>query len=179
MVLVFLNHFQMSVRYEAGIEILSAFRWDKTTHISDHIQEWHRQKRLIKAYIPLEFLLEWFLESLQPYISNDVSTSGVTYEEETIFKAQQLDLIYAQSGMLCEILPDALSSNYDPRQKLGPHADGIIGSSNVKYADSVTSHLKELSLNQVVGGPASSVSSTPTHSTNVHSMQSSTNPNGN
>jgi hypothetical protein len=88
-------------------------------HISDHIQEWHRWKRLIKSYIPPEFLLEWFLKSLLPYISKDVSTSRVTSEEEAIFKAQQLDLIYAQSGMLYEILPDAPRSNYDPRKNLG------------------------------------------------------------
>jgi hypothetical protein len=101
---------------------------------------------LIKAYIPPEFLLEWFLKSLLPYISKDVSTSGVTSEEEEIFKSQQLDLIYAQSGMLYKILPDTPRSNYDPRQNPGPHADGIIGSANVKSIDLVTSQLKELSL---------------------------------
>jgi hypothetical protein len=128
LVLVFLNHFQLSVRYDVDIEILSSFHQDKATHISDHIQEWHRRKRLIKAYIPPEFLLEWFLKSLLPYISKDVSTSGVTSEEEAIFKSQQLDLIYAQSGMLYEIIPDTPQSNYDPRQNPGPHVDGIIGS---------------------------------------------------
>jgi hypothetical protein len=117
---------------------MSALHQDKATHISDHIQEWHRWKRLIKAYIPPEFLLEWFLKSLLPYISKDVSTSGVTSEEEAIFKSQQLDLIYAQSGMLYKILPDTPRSNYDPRQNLGPHADGIIGSANVKSTDLVT-----------------------------------------
>jgi hypothetical protein len=42
MVLVFLNHFQLTIHYDANIEILSAFRLDKATHISDHIQEWRR-----------------------------------------------------------------------------------------------------------------------------------------
>jgi hypothetical protein len=72
--------------------------------------------------------------------------------------------------MLYEILLDALSSNYDPRQNLGPLADGIVSSANVKSTDSVTSHLKELSLNQSVGGPALCVSPTPTQSTDVHYM---------
>jgi hypothetical protein len=81
--------------------------------------------------------------------------------------------------MLYEILLDASRSKYEPRQNPGPHADGIVGSSNVKSAASVTSHLKELSLNHSVGGPTSSVSSNPTQSTDVHSVQSSTNPNGN
>jgi hypothetical protein len=96
-----------------------------------------------------------------------------------IFKSQQLDLIYAQSGMLYVILLDAPRSNYDPRQKPGPHVDGIVGSSNVISTDSVTSHLKELSLNQSAGGLASSMSSNPTQSMDVHSVQSWTGPNGN
>jgi hypothetical protein len=40
-------------------------------------------------------------------------------------------------------------------------------------------HLKELSLNQSVGGTNSSVSSNPTQSVDVHYVQSSTNTNGN
>jgi hypothetical protein len=131
MVLVFLNHFQLSVCYDVGLELLSTLRQDKATHISDHIQEWRRRKRLIKNCIPLEFLLEWFLKSLQPPILKDVPTSRVTYEEEAIFKAQQLNLIYSQSGMLYKILPDASRSNYDPRKNIGPHVDGIVGSANV------------------------------------------------
>jgi hypothetical protein len=91
----------------------------------------------MKAYIPQFFLIEWFLKSLLPYISKDVSTSGVTYEEEAIFKAQKLDLIYAQSGMLYMIVLDALRSNYYPRQNPEPHADGIVGSVNVKSAELV------------------------------------------
>jgi hypothetical protein len=82
--------------------------------------------------------LDWFLKSLLPYISKDVSTSGVTSEEEDIFKAQQLDFIYVESGMLYEILPEASRSNYDPRQNPGPHVDGIIGSANAKSIDLVT-----------------------------------------
>jgi hypothetical protein len=134
---------------------------------------------LIKSYIPPEFLLEWFLKSLLPYISNDVSTFAVTSEEESIFKAKQLDLIYAQSGILYEIIPDALRSNNDPRKNPGPHADGIIGSANTKSIDLVMNQLKALSLIQSVEGRASSSSSTPTHSVDVNYVQSSTNPNGN
>ena len=74
-------------------------------HILDHIQEWNRRKRLIKSFIPSEFLLEWFLKSLFPYIEKDVSTSGVQNEEQAIFRVQELDLIYAQSSLLYEIIP--------------------------------------------------------------------------
>jgi len=89
---------------------------------------------LIKANIPLEFQLEWFRKSLFSYISKYVSTSGITIEEEAIFKSQQLDLIYTQSRILYEIIPDTPRSSNDPRQNLEPHADGIIGSKNAKFA---------------------------------------------
>ena len=93
--LTFLNHFQLPVRYDVNTKILSTFRQDKATHILDHIQEWHRRKQLIKAFIQPEFLLEWFLKSLLPYIVKDVSISGIQNEEQAIFRAQELDLIYA------------------------------------------------------------------------------------
>ena len=91
---IFLNHFQLPVWYDASTYLLSTFRQTKATHIYDHIQEWRRRKRLVKANILLEFLLEWFLKSLLPYISKDVSTSGVNTKEETILKLEQKDLIY-------------------------------------------------------------------------------------
>jgi hypothetical protein len=57
MVLFFLNQFQLSISYDAGLEILSTLRQDTNTHISDHIQEWCRIKRLIKTSIPPNFIL--------------------------------------------------------------------------------------------------------------------------
>ena len=71
----FLNHFQLPVRDDVGTKLLSTFQQDKAMHISNHIQEWHRWKRLIKAFILPKFLLEWFLKSLLPYIVKDASTS--------------------------------------------------------------------------------------------------------
>ena len=134
----FLNHFQLPVCYDVGMELLSRFRQDKAMHISDHIQEWRRRKRLIKAFIPPEFLPEWFLKSLLPYIVKDVSTSEVQNEEQAIFRAHELDLIYAQSGLLYEIIPNALCSSFDPKVKPGPHVDGIIvGCASAKPMDLV------------------------------------------
>ena len=98
--MTFLNHFQLLVWYDVGTELLSTFQQDKATHIFYHIQERRRRKRLIKAFILPEFLLKWFLKSLLPYIAKDISTSGVQNEEQVIFRAQELDLIYAQSGLL-------------------------------------------------------------------------------
>ena len=122
--------------------MLYTFRQNKATHISDHIQEWRRWKSLIEAIIPLEFLLEWFLKSLFPYISNDVSTLGVTNEEEAILRAQQLDLIYSQSGILYEIILEAPRPTHDAEKpKLGPHADGVVGSVNSPTIESLAKNL--------------------------------------
>ena len=93
--MTFLNQFQLPVCYNVGTKILSTFQQDKATHISDHIQEWRRRKKMLKAFIPPDFLLEWFLKSLLPYIAKDVSTSVVKNQDQDIFRAQQLDLIYA------------------------------------------------------------------------------------
>ena len=159
------------MRYNVGIEILSTFQQDKATHISDHIQEWHRWKRLIKAFIPPEFLLEWFLKSSLPYIAKDVSTSRVQNEEQAIFRAQELDLIYAQYGLLYEIIPNAPRSSFNPKIKPGPHADGIVGCTSTKPMDSVVKQVSQLSINQSTSGQATA-SSQPTRTESVISMQS-------
>jgi hypothetical protein len=38
--MVFLNHFQLPVRYDADTELLTNFKQTKDDHISNHIQEW-------------------------------------------------------------------------------------------------------------------------------------------
>jgi hypothetical protein len=95
------------VRYDVGTELLANFEQTIANHISNHIQEWRSQKSLIKVPVPPEFLLEWFLKSLVPQLSKDVATSGVFSEEDAIMRAQQFELIYSQSGLLYNILPDA------------------------------------------------------------------------
>ena len=37
LVMIFLNHFQLPIHYDAGLELLSTSRLDTTTHISDYI----------------------------------------------------------------------------------------------------------------------------------------------
>jgi hypothetical protein len=64
--MVFLNHFQLPLRYDANTELLAKFEQMKADHISDHTREWRRQKSLIKVQVPPDFMLEWFLKSLVP-----------------------------------------------------------------------------------------------------------------
>jgi hypothetical protein len=47
----FLTHFQLPIRYETGTDILTSLHQSTSTHISDHIHEWRRRRRLIKATI--------------------------------------------------------------------------------------------------------------------------------
>jgi hypothetical protein len=48
----FLTHYQLPIRYDTGTEILTSFKQTKDTHISDHIHEWRRRRRLIKLELP-------------------------------------------------------------------------------------------------------------------------------
>jgi hypothetical protein len=79
--MVFLNHFQLPIWYDVGINLLANLQQDKYMQISDHIQEWRKWKSLIKAMVPTKFFLKWFLKSLLPYTSKVVDTSGVFTEE--------------------------------------------------------------------------------------------------
>jgi hypothetical protein len=83
----FLMHFQLPIRYETGTELLTSLCQITSIHISDHIHEWRRQQRLIKAVIPDQLLAEWFTKSLLPQIARDVAMGGVVTKEEAIARA--------------------------------------------------------------------------------------------
>jgi hypothetical protein len=177
--MAFLNHFQLPVRYDAGTELLANFEQTSADHISDHIREWRRRKSLIKVPVPPAFLLEWFLKSLVPQLSKDVAISGVFSEEEAIMRAQQFELIYSQSGLLYNILPDAPRSILDKtRQRAGPHADGIVGSAQTKPAEQLTKQLQQLSIQHSAASQTTASAAPPTQTSEVHSVQT-TNPKAN
>jgi hypothetical protein len=54
--MAFLTHYHLPICYETGTEILSYFKQNKATHISDHIHEWGRSRRLIKLELPDQLL---------------------------------------------------------------------------------------------------------------------------
>ena len=87
-----------------------------------------------------------------------------------IFSAQELDLIYAQSNLLYEIIPNAPHSSFDPKVKPGPHADGIVGCTSAKPADSIAKQVGQLSINQSASGQATTLSQ-PAQMVNVLSVQ--------
>ena len=80
-------------------------------------------------------------------------------------------MIYAQSSLLYEIIPNAPCSNFDPKVKSGPHVDGIVGYASAKPVDSIAKQVSQLSLNQSDLGQATT-SSLPTQMVNVLFVQS-------
>jgi hypothetical protein len=176
LVMAFLNHFQLLVRYNTGTEMLANFKQITADHISDHIQEWRRWKSLIKVPVPPAFLLECFLKSLVPQLSKDVTTSGVFSKEDAIMRDQQFELIYSQSSLLYNILPDAPRSILDKtRQRVGPHADGIVGSTQTNPTEQLTKQLQQLSIQHTVASQTTALATPPTQMSEVHTVQS-TNP---
>jgi hypothetical protein len=85
---------------------------------------------LCKAETTKEQRLDWFLKSLISVIAKDVASTFPQSEEEAINKAQQFDLIYAQSGYLYTVFPDAPRPIPFGQDKPGMShaADGLIGS---------------------------------------------------
>ena len=104
--IAFLTHFQLPIHYEMGTKLLTSLRQNTATHILDHIHEWRRRRRLVKAPIPDALLADWFTKSLLPKISCDVAMSGAVTEEDVIRHAKHLDLIYSQYGTLYDIIPN-------------------------------------------------------------------------
>jgi hypothetical protein len=102
----FLTFFQLPIRHDNGLELLSNFKQTSTTHIADHIHEWRRRRSLCNAETTKQQCLDWFLRSLVSLLGKDVASTFPQSEEEAISKAQQYDLIYAQSGYLYMVLPD-------------------------------------------------------------------------
>jgi hypothetical protein len=73
--------------------------------------------------------LNWFLKSLVSLLTKDVAATFPQSEEEASNKAQQLELIYSQSGYLYMVLPDApkpVPFGHD-KPGMSHSVDGFIG----------------------------------------------------
>jgi hypothetical protein len=87
-------------------------------------------------------------------------------------RVQQLEIIYSQSSLLYEIFPDAPRSILDKtRQRSGPHANGIIGSSQTQPTDPLPNKLQQLSIQQTTTIQTTGSTAPPTQNSDVHSVQ--------
>jgi hypothetical protein len=94
-------------------------------------------------------------------------------------RAHHLELIYSQSGMLYEILPDVSRSTLDKaKKKSGPHADDIVGLAKRKSTDLLSNQCQQLSIQQTMANQTPSLVVPPTQTSDVHSVHS-TNPKAN
>jgi len=93
--MAFLTHFQLPIRYETGTHLLTSLKQTMATHISDHIHEWRRRRRLIKFLIPDQLLTDWFTTSFVSPIARDIAMGACVTEEQAIARAQYLDLVYS------------------------------------------------------------------------------------
>ena len=66
---------------------MTNFKHTNATHISDHIHEWHRRRRMVKKFVLDQLLAEWFIKSLLPSITQYVAKGGVFTEEKVIARA--------------------------------------------------------------------------------------------
>jgi hypothetical protein len=109
-------------------------------------------------------------------LSKDIATSGVFSEEDAIMRSQQFELIYSRSDLLYNILPYAPCSILDKtRQRVGLHADGIVGSAQTKPTEQLTKQLQQLSIKHTVASQTNALAPPPTQTSEVHTVQS-TNP---
>jgi hypothetical protein len=97
-------------------------------------------------------------------------------KEDAIMRAQQLQLIYSQSGLLYEIFPYVPCSILDKtRQRARPHANGIVGSAKTKPIEQLMKQLKQLSIQHTVASQTIVLAAPSTKMSNVHTVKS-TNP---
>ena len=74
--------------------------------------------------------MDWFLKTLLPPIAKGVTSEHPQSKEDAILKAQQFDLIYAQSRYLYTIILDAphVGTSYWDESGASHTAYGIISS---------------------------------------------------
>jgi len=141
------------------MDILTSLQRSTSMHISDLIHEWMQQRKLILDAILDQLLAKWFMKSLLPTISHDITMGGVVSKEKTIGCVQYLDLVYSQYGTLYDLILNAPRMSTNPsKPSSDAHSNGFIFS------------LKNYFATQSIG-PISHSTSTPT------TMQNSTPPN--
>jgi hypothetical protein len=139
--MAFLTHYQLPIRYDTGMEILTSFKQSTSTHISDHIHEWKRRRHLIKLQLPDQLLAEWFTKSFVNKIGKDIAMGGGVTEGQAISHAQYLDLVYSQTGTLYDLLPDLPrpgTSSISATPAASHAVDGVIGTTHT-HSHSVSS----------------------------------------
>jgi hypothetical protein len=127
---------------------------------------------MIKAIIPDHLLVEWFTKYILPLIYCDISMGGVVTEEEAIYWAQYLDLVYSQSGTLYELIPNATYATRDPSKPSSTsHVDGFIGSIKTQSTSQSTRKINRSASMSDSSSTSISSTSLPTQVSKVNAIQ--------
>jgi hypothetical protein len=174
--MAFLTHFQILIRYQRNTKLLTSLQQTASTHISNHIHEWIRRIRIIKAHIPDKLLAKWFTKYLLGPITRDVSMGGVVIEEQAISHDRCLDLVYSQTDTLYNMIPHAprSSTNPNPTRLVGSHVvNGVINcinQENKSKTSTTTSNPKTTPTTTTT--PNTTPPSTPINTSEVNTIQS-------
>jgi hypothetical protein len=165
----FVTHYQLSIRYDTGTEILNSFKQTKGTHISDHIHEWRQRQCLIKLELPDQLLVEWFTKSFVNKIGKDIAMGGVVTEEQAISHAQYLDLVYSQMRTLYTLLPDLPrpgTSSTSTTPAASHATDGVIGTMHT-HSHSISTTTPKSNSSNVQSAPSPAPPAGKTSEVNV------------
>jgi hypothetical protein len=84
-------------------------------------------------------------------------------------RAQQLELIYSQSGLLYNFFRDAPWSILDKtKHKSGPHIEGIVGSSQMNPTEYMSNRLQQLLIQKTTANRTSSLDAPPNQTSDAH-----------
>jgi hypothetical protein len=98
---------------------------------------------------------------------------GVVTEEEAIYLAQYLDLVYSQSSALYELIPNATHATNDPSKPSSTlHVDGVIGSVKTQSTSQSTRTTRWFALTPAPSSTAPSSTSPQTQVSEVNAVQS-------
>ena len=125
----FLSFSQFPIHHDTRLEILTRHHYSTTTHIANHIHEWHRRCSIYKIDVEWKFLLDWFFKSMLPPISKYVAMGMPETKDEAILKSQTFEFIHAQSRYLYSVLPHAPrpTSSMSPTLDISYSSNGLFG----------------------------------------------------
>jgi hypothetical protein len=87
-------------------------------------------------------------------------------------RAQHLELIYSQFGLLYKVFPDAPRLILDKNTQISrPHADGIVGSMQMNLSDQLSNQLQQFSIEQIAASQTTVSGAPPTQTSDVHNVQ--------
>jgi hypothetical protein len=129
---------------------------------------------LTKVPLPDQLLSKCFTKSLIGTIARDVTMGGVFTEEHVISHAQYLDLIYFQTRMIYDLIPDAPCPSTNPTLTPPTYSHSTDGVIDVFHAETRSADIGHTNLKSNNSDAQNTPTPTPfiDKTTKVNSVQS-------